>query len=74
MKVANHTEREIAAAYAQDRSEQYTDKSSAKCALEDLAVALRNGDHLDAFKHGELDDLLEWASRIRRQNARRKAK
>jgi hypothetical protein len=65
--VSPPTEREIAAAYAQDRSEQYTDKSSAKCALEDLAAALRGGEHMAAFEHGELDDLIAWARKRRRK-------
>jgi hypothetical protein len=48
----------IASAWAQDRSEQYTDESSAKVALEDLAYSFHNGEHLDRFERGEFDDLL----------------
>ena len=53
-------EREAAAAYAQDRSEQYTDESSAKVALEDFAAALLVGQHIMSARHGELDDLIKW--------------
>lgn len=57
-------ERELAAAYAHDRSEQYTDKSSAKVALEDLAAALLVGEHIEADKHGELDDMVAHHKRF----------
>ena len=48
----------IAGAYVQDRSEQYLDSSVCKFALEDIAAELRAGEHLSAYTHGELDDLL----------------
>ena len=51
-------EREAASAYAHDRSEQYTDKSSAKCALEDMSMSLLDGEHITAAEHGELDDMI----------------
>lgn len=48
----------IASAFAADRAEQFTNASSGKLALEDLAFALHRGEHIAAFEHGELDDLL----------------
>lgn len=48
----------IASAWAQDRSEQYTDKSSAKVALEDLAYSFHKGEHIERYERGEFDDLL----------------
>lgn len=59
---------QIAAAYAQDRSEQYANSSGIRCALEDLAAELRDGEHIEAFKHGELDDLIKRA----RDNVRKR--
>lgn len=49
----------VAVAYVQDRSEQYDNSSGCRVALEDVAANLRKNEHLDAFRHGELDDILE---------------
>jgi hypothetical protein len=49
----------VTAAYVQDRSEQYLNSSGCRIALGDVAANIRKNEHLDAFRHGELDELLE---------------
>jgi len=49
----------VAAAYVQDRAEQYVNGSGCRIALGDVSANIRKNEHLDAFRHGELDDLLE---------------
>lgn len=49
-----HTISQIAAAHVEDRAYQLVPDS-----LQDIAEQLRNNDHLAAFAHGELDDILE---------------
>lgn len=48
----------IAAAFAQDRSEQYKNSSGCRVALEDLAAELADKEHVASYEHGELDDLM----------------
>lgn len=52
-------ERAVIIAYIRDRIEQYRNDSCCRVALEDIAGALRDGEHLAAHAHGELDDLLK---------------
>lgn len=49
----------IAAAFVEDRAHQYVESSGIHSALLELAAQLRDGDHMRAFEHGELDDLLK---------------
>lgn len=49
----------VAAAYVQDRSEQYDPSACCRVGLEDAAAGLRRFSHLAAYQHGELDDLLK---------------
>ena len=49
------------AAYAVDRAMQYNPNSGSRTALEQFAVAILDGNHIKAFEHGELDDLMAWA-------------
>jgi hypothetical protein len=49
----------IVVAYIRDRAEQYKNDSGSKCALEELASAIGADEHMAAFRHGELDDLLK---------------
>lgn len=56
------TEGQIAAAFVQDRAEQYRNTSGSRAALEEVAEQLRKGEHLEAHKHGEIDDLLSRSS------------
>jgi hypothetical protein len=48
----------VVVAYIRDRADQYRNDSGSKVALEELASAIRDGEHMAAFRHGELDDLL----------------
>lgn len=52
-------ERSAAPAYVADRAAQYANSSGSRAALEDVATALRDGEHLAALRAGELDDLVE---------------
>jgi hypothetical protein len=49
----------ITAAYIQDRAEQWDAESGYRTPIEDVAFQVRQGEHLAAYEHGELDDLLE---------------
>lgn len=51
-------ERLINAAYLIDRCGQYVPSSGIVTALENVSVAIRNGEARAAFDHGELEDLL----------------
>ena len=51
-------EREIIVAFLRDRAEQYDNKASCRVALEDAFFAVHRAQHIDAYRHGELDDLL----------------
>lgn len=57
-RASQPAEAQIAAAYAQDRADRYPTSSGCWVAVADLAEALEAGEHLEAFRHGELDDLL----------------
>ena len=50
---------QIVAAFVQDRAGQYVESSGIKAALCELAERLAAGEHRKAYRHGELDDLLE---------------
>lgn len=50
-------------AFIRDRAEQYDPECGTVVALEDLAVAIARGEHWQARKHGELDDLLNEDTR-----------
>lgn len=55
---AEPAEREIVVAFLRDRAEQYDNKSSCRVSIEDAFVAINKGEHIEAYRHGELDDLL----------------
>jgi hypothetical protein len=48
----------IAIAYIRDRAEQYDNGSGIYAAFEELLGQFRANEHLEAFRHGELDDLI----------------
>lgn len=50
---------EITAAYVLDRAEQYNNGSGVRAAFDELIQQLRGLEHLKAFDHGELDDILK---------------
>lgn len=52
-------ERSIIVAYIRDRIEQYKPDACCRVALENIAGAIHEGEHIGSFTHGELDDLLE---------------
>lgn len=55
----------VAAAWVHDRAHQYVPSSGVHDALLQVAASLRRGDHIEAWKHGELDDLLkQFAPRL----------
>jgi hypothetical protein len=49
---------EIFAAYVRDRAAQYDESSGIFCALSELAFKIESGEPMVAYRHGELDDLL----------------
>ena len=51
-------ERLAMAAWLVDRMEQYSNESGIKAALEDLVRPVQDGEHMVAFKSGELDDIV----------------
>lgn len=59
-------EEDAAVAFVLDRMEQYKPSSGTYHALALVAEALARGDHLEAFRHGELDDLAERVRNMRR--------
>lgn len=61
----------VAAAYVEDRAKQYVTGSGIVGALEDLAAELREGEHFGAFGHGELDDLLAWRAKFKKDQEER---
>jgi hypothetical protein len=58
-------ESHIAAAWTLDRADQYSNDSCCKVAVENLVGPLAKSEHIEAHRHGELDDLLPRVSRIR---------
>jgi hypothetical protein len=46
-------------AYVIDRACQYANDSPCRAAIEDVACLLLKGEHIEAYAHGELDDLLK---------------
>lgn len=56
-------------AWVWDRREQYKPSSGTYEALSQLIAGLAHGNHVEAWKHGELDDLKKDAERVMR-NAR----
>ena len=63
------TNTEAAAAYVLDRAAQYVSGSGIVTALENVARALANNEHLVARDHGELDDLTQQVRRLRRPDS-----
>lgn len=61
-----------AAAYVRDRAHQYVPSSGIHAALLDVAAELEDGAHLEAHRHGELDDLI--GEMMNRRGERRKAR
>lgn len=61
----------IAAAWVLDRADQYANDSCCKVAVENLVEPLAKGEHIEAYRHGELGDLLPRVSRIRNGVAER---
>lgn len=57
----------VVAAYLLDRREQYRPSTGTYEALSQVLAGLLRGDHVEAWKHGELDDL---KSEIRKMGAR----
>jgi hypothetical protein len=49
----------VAAAFILDRAAQYTEESGVRMALEEVANSILLLEHIEAFEHGELDDLLQ---------------
>lgn len=49
----------VAWAFATDRAHQYDESSGIHDALLTLAERFRNGEHLEAYRAGKLDDLIE---------------
>lgn len=49
----------ICAAYVLDRAEQYNNGSGIRAAFDELIGQFRESEHLKAFDHGELDDILK---------------
>ena len=50
---------QIAAAWVLDRADQYRNDSCCKVAVGELVGPLASGEHIEAYRHGELDDLLK---------------
>lgn len=48
----------VTIAYIKDRAEQYDNGSGIFAAFEELLQQFRDDEHIKAFRHGELDDLL----------------
>ena len=48
----------VVAAYVRDRQDQYVPSSGIYDALGELAAKLQAGEHVEAYRHGELDDLI----------------
>lgn len=61
-----------AAAYVRDRAYQYVPSSGIHAALLDVAGALEDEAHLEAYRHGELDDLVE--EMMQRRGERRRSR
>lgn len=51
----------VPAAFIKDRVAQYNLDSGSRAMLEEIASSIDRGEHLDAFTHDELDDLLRSA-------------
>lgn len=49
-------------AYIRDRAGQYDQGSGIGAALNEIAAKIHDYEHLEAFRHGELDDLIEGQS------------
>jgi hypothetical protein len=52
-------ESNVCAAYVLDRAEQYNDGSGVRAAFDELIGQFRESEHLKAYDHGELDDILK---------------
>ncbi len=48
-----------AAAWVLDRAEQYDNDSGIRAAFDEIMQGLADGEHVAAYKSGELDDLME---------------
>lgn len=56
------SERKISAIFAAwllDRADQYSNDSCCRCVFDELLEKLRQGEPWEAFRHGELDDILK---------------
>lgn len=62
-----------AACYVRDRAFQYDPSSGSHDALLVVAAKLERGEHFEAFKAGELDDLIEEAMKRRSARLRKEA-
>lgn len=60
-----------AACFVRDRAHQYVASSGSHDALMTVAAQLERGEHFEAFKVGELDDLIEEAMKRRSERIRK---
>lgn len=63
LRPTENSERKISAiftAWLRDRAEQYSNDSCCRCVFDELITSLQNGEPWEAFRHGELDDLLKY--------------
>ncbi len=73
-QLARSIRRDLSAAcYVRDRAHQYVTSSGSHDALMTVAAQLERGEHFEAFKVGELDDLIEEAMKRRSDRIRREA-
>lgn len=49
----------IFAAWLRDRAEQYSNDSCCRCVFDELLTKLDQGEPWEAYRHGELDDLMK---------------
>ena len=68
--INGYTRSEIAAAFIRDRAEQYDSSSGIYDALCTLAARFDDREHMAAFLHGELDELLEQMRKFRAKKKR----
>ena len=61
LRAALEDERAAVVAYLRDRAGQYPAESGIGAALGEVSSLIKDGEHVAAMKHGELDDLLPQA-------------
>ncbi len=71
--MAVHSQTRIVMAYLLDRAEQYRPDSGYQTFIGDLVGALADGEHIAAYRAGELDDLKERVDNISRKRPRKAA-